>query len=271
MSSKFAEGLAALDAGDVERLRDLLSQHPELVHERTNLDPPFGYFTGAMLLHYIAGNPYRDGVALPPNIVEIGRVILEHGADVDAETTGPNGGTTIGLVITGKQASDMNVSGALIDLLLEFGATLDVSGKTIDLPLSNHAPRAAEKLIELGAPVDLCVAAALGRMEDLRRMPMRPGMSERDCIGLAALFAYVNQQREAFEFLFAMDGNWNMIGVLNGTLLHRAAWAGDLPMVRRLVAKGADVAYRDEVFGGTPLGWAQYNKQQAVVDWLTAL
>ena len=262
------QALAALDSGDAGGLRALLDEHPELVYARTNVEPPYNYFTGATLLHHIAGNPYRDGVRLPENIVEIGRVLLERGAEVDALTLGPPRGTTMGLVITAKQASDRNLSGALIDLLLEFGAALDV--REIDLPLSNHAPRAAEKLIELGAPVDLCVSAALGRMDELRALKPRQGLSTRDSIGLAALFAYANRQWEAFAFLLEHDGNWNMTGVQNGTILHRAAWDGDLRTVQTMVAKGADVANRDNPFASTPLSWAEHNKQEAVVEWLRA-
>jgi len=70
--------------------------------------------------------------------------------------------------------------------------------------------------------------------------PRRRGkeMPERDAIGLALLYAYVRGQREAVDFLLEKDGNWNVIGVNNGTALHRAAWAGDHEMVKRLVAKG---------------------------------
>src|SRR5581483_8900738 len=128
----------------------------------------------------------------------------------------------------------------------------------LDGPLANHAPRAAEKMIELGAKPDVLAAAALGRMDLLRAffdsssdgdgegggrllsLPRRKGheLPARDAIGLAALYAYVRDQREALDFLLEKDGNWNMIGVNNGTLLHRAAWNGDLAMVQRLVAKG---------------------------------
>ena len=102
-------------------------------------------------------------------------------------------------------------------------------------PLANHAPRAAEKMIELGAKADLIAAAALGRMDllraafdkkgKLRSRPRRRGkaMTERDAIGLALLFAYVREQHDAVDFLLEKDGNWNMIGVNNGTALHRAA------------------------------------------------
>jgi ankyrin repeat protein len=288
----FGEALEALRGGDIERLRGLIGKEPDLITARTNLEPPYGYFSGATLLHHVAGNP-GWGRPLPSNIVEVARLLLELGAHANAITLGSNGGTTMGLVITSKQASDANVSGPLIDLLLAHGAKLDLKSpadvvpdwrrrNVLDLPLANHAPRAAEKLIELGAKVDVCAAAALGRMDllgdcfddegRLRSRPRRGGklMSERDAIGLAALFAYVNRRAEAVDFLLEKEGNWNMTGVNNGAILHRAAWDGDLAMVRRLVAKGADMTNRDNPFNSTPLSWAQHNKQQQVFDWMRA-
>jgi ankyrin repeat protein len=251
-----------------------------LVAARTNLEPPYHYFTGATLLHHVAGNPGREQ-PLPGNIVEIAQLLLDAGADVNAVTLGPNGGDTMGLVITSRQASDMDVSGPLMDLLLERGATLDLAAAdALDASLANHAPRAAEKMIALGATPDIFAAAALGRMDLLRhffdddgRLRSRPrrhdvDLSERDAIGLAMLYAYVRDQREAVDYLLEKDGNWNMVGVNNGTALHRAACAGDIDVIQRLVAKGADVSDRNNPFNSTPLGWADHNKQTAVLAWL---
>jgi ankyrin repeat protein len=288
----FAKALKALDAGDVEGLRRLIADHPDLLHARSELEPPLGYFSGATLLHYVAGNPGRNR-RLPKNIVDIARLLLEAGADVDAITINPNGSTTMGLVLTSLQASKMNISGPLIDLLLQHGAQLDLNSisavipgwgdqNPVDVAMENGAHRAAEKLIELGATVDVCVAAALGRMNDLRNcfdeqgrlksLPRRHGkvLAERDAIGLAFLFAYVRGHPQAADFLLEKDGNWNMTGVANGAALHRAAWAGDLDMVKRLVAKGADMSNRDNPFHSTPLSWAQHNKQTRVFDWMVA-
>ncbi len=273
---QFDDALAALDAGDIDRLRRLLHAHPDLVHARTNLGPPYDYVTGATLLHFVARNPMRPE-PVPHNLVAIAQLLLEAGADVNASTLGPGGGTTMGLLITSKQASDANISGRLMDLLLRYGAEVEL---TLTLPLANHAPRAAEKMIELGAKVDVCAAAALGRLDllrdcfdasgHLRARPMRNGraMTQRDAIGLALLFAYVNQQRDAVDFVLEHDGNWNMTGVNNGTALHRAAWTGDLSMVQRLVAKGADITNRENPFTATPLSWAQHNQQEAIVRWM---
>ena len=289
---RFDDAVAALVAGDLHRLDDLLGRHPELVRARTNLEPPYHYFTGATLLHHVAWNPSRRE-PVPPNIVDVARLLIDRGADVDAMTLGRSSGTTMGLIVTSRQASEANVSGPLMQLLIDRGATFDLhtvdavipewTGLSIlDGALANYAIRAAEKLIELGAKPDVCAAAALGRMDllraffdadgHLRTRPWRKGkeMSERDAIGLAMLFAYVNERADARDFLLEKDGNWNMTGVNNGTALHRAAWAGDLPMVQRLVALGADVRNRDNPFMSTPLSWAQHNKQTAVFDWLRA-
>ncbi len=135
-------------------------------------------------------------------------------------------------------------------------------------------------MIELGAKVDVLAAAALGRMDLLRaafdddgRLRTRPrrhgqAMTERDAIGLAMLFAYVREQHDAVDFLLEKDGNWDMIGVNNGTALHRAAGAGDLAMVRRLVAKGADVGDRNNTFTATPMSWAHHGNQDTVCQWM---
>ena len=278
---RFHVALDAFDRDEVDRLRQLIRSEPSLLTARTNLDPPFHYFTGATLLHHVAGNPNRDGHPLPVHVVDIARLLLDAGSEVNAETLGPNGGSTMGLVLTSKQASDRDVSGPLIDLLLAHGASLDLSREdALDGSLANHAPRAAEKLIELGATPDLIAAAALGRMQQLRgafdehgrlRSPLsRRGtvLSNRDAIGLAALYAYVRGQWEAVAFLLEKDGNWDMTGVNNGAMLHRAAVAGDLPMVERLVAKGADTSNRDNPFGATPLSWADHADQRETFDWL---
>jgi ankyrin repeat protein len=53
--------------------------------------------------------------------------------------------------------------------------------------------------------------------------------------------------------------------------LHVAAARGDLALVQLLLQLGADPTLKDRAFGGTPLGWARYHRQQAVVDFLEAL
>jgi hypothetical protein len=143
-------------------------QGASLLRARGYLEPPLGYFSAATLLHHVAGNPFRS--PLPRNVVEIARFLVDTGADVNAETLAPKrGATTMDLIITSAHANQVGVSGPLMELLLTNGAKLDLHGPgVLDTPLANHAPRAAEKMMELGAKADVCAAAALGRMDLLQ-------------------------------------------------------------------------------------------------------
>jgi hypothetical protein len=61
-----------------------------------------------------------------------------------------------------------------------------------------------------------------------------------------------------------LDGDGSLKTVLPrevgfaGTLLHWAAWTGNVAAVRALIAVGADVNQRDREFGSSPLGWAAH-------------
>ncbi|WP_232067970.1 ankyrin repeat domain-containing protein [Mycolicibacterium tokaiense] len=57
------------------------------------------------------------------------------------------------------------------------------------------------------------------------------------------------------------------------TALHHAAWKGDLPLMRRLLATGADPTVVESRFGGTPADWAEHAYQseaaQLLTEWAT--
>src|SRR5262249_18959175 len=52
------------------------------------------------------------------------------------------------------------------------------------------------------------------------------------------------------------------------TPLHQAAWKGDVEMARLLIALGADPSIRDPNHDGTPLDWAEFNRQEAAASFL---
>jgi ankyrin repeat protein len=54
------------------------------------------------------------------------------------------------------------------------------------------------------------------------------------------------------------------------TALHEAAFEGNIDLARQLLDRGADPTIQDARFNATPLGWAEYAKQQDMVDLLAA-
>lgn len=65
-----------------------------------------------------------------------------------------------------------------------------------------------------------------------------------------------------------MPADPNEIDDEGATALHHAAWAGDLELIGRLLAAGADPTITDRRFGATPLGWAEHAYQSEAAELL---
>jgi hypothetical protein len=141
--------------------------------------------------------------------------------------------------------------------------------------LLEHGARRAE-LDPLSAFEAACVA---GRAADARAALARhPGLLEQ--LGLHGRLrlmqrAVEGRQLEGIRLMaelgFELSGatRHDNAGInLATTPLHNAAWIGDLEMVRLLVALGADPTARDPRFDATPAGWAAYNHQIEVAEYL---
>jgi hypothetical protein len=286
----FEAALAALDGGDVEELRVLVDAHPELVRARvTTADPPYdGYFHGATLLHHVAGNPIRG--ELPDNIVDVARVVLEAGADPDAgcgggpAQPGTANGTTLGLVVTGAQAHIQGHTEALIDMLLEHGATLDRDAGmfgTLYHTVEHKGQRGvARMLYERGVQADLPTAAGLGDLDLVRtffgvdggvlpdsdriwRRSAGGGRagSDEQVLADAMLAASANGWPEITEFLLDHGAPLNALrpwGPFHVTPLHAATWAGWPNVVQELIRRGADRSIREPTYDGRPVDWAYH-------------
>jgi hypothetical protein len=75
----FENAVEAIVAGDAPTLRQMLSERPSLIHARS------ARRHHATLLHYIAANGVEDArQKTPANAVEIARILLDAGAEVDA-------------------------------------------------------------------------------------------------------------------------------------------------------------------------------------------
>jgi hypothetical protein len=161
--SKFEAAVDAVITGDLVALKSLLHENPQLIQERSTR------VHRATLLHYVSANGvegYRQKT--PRNAVEVARLLLEAGAEVNA-TAGMYGGgaKTLGLVATSFHPAKAGVQIPLMETLLQAGAELDdAPGRsTVNGALANGRPGAAHFLARRGAFLDLEGAAGIGRLE----------------------------------------------------------------------------------------------------------
>ncbi len=247
---RFLHALDLLDAGDANGLRQLLADEPSLVTLRVQFEGA-DYFRSPSLLEFVAGNPVRHE-SLPPNVVEIARVILAAGARVDREAVG----STLALAASGRVARECGVQIALLDLLCDHGANPEAA---MGAALVHGEFDAVAALIKRGARVDLRVAAATGRLEEARQAAATASAEDRHfAFALAAQFGHVAITRLLLD-LGEDPNRFNPPGAhAHATPLHQAALAGHRDTVRLLVERGARLDVKDTLWGGTPADWADH-------------
>jgi len=144
----------------------------------------------------------------------------------------------------------------LIDLLCEYGAD---PNSAVHAAALHGEFEAVNALIARGARVDLPLAAALGRVEDARRLLAGASSGDRHlALSLAADFGHVEIVRLLLDA--GEDPNrYNPVGGHSHTTpLHQAAGAGHEEVVRLLVERGARLDFKDVLWRATPADWARH-------------
>ena len=253
---RFEAATDAIIAGYVPKLRALLREHPELVHERSTRAHR------APLLHYVAANGVEDYRQVSPkNAVDVARVLLDAGAEVDAATEVYGGGSTaLGLVATSTPARRAGVQIPIIDVLLEHGAAIDgvkPGDSTVGAALANNCPEAAVALAERGAKVEnVVVAAGVGRLDLVRRLAVG---ARQEHLERALIMAARYGRADVVTYL--LDEGVDVAASDGMTALHWAAGGGDLEMIKLLIERGAPLEQKN-VYDGTVLDstlWFAYN------------
>jgi ankyrin repeat protein len=257
-NATFRRAVELLDAGDTVGLRAHLKQHPNLVHERVVFEGG-NYFQNPSLLEFVAENPVRQG-KLPPNIIEVTKVILEAGPSQSAKNE------TLMLVSTGSVTRECRVQLPLIDLQCDYGAD---PNSAVHAAALHGEFESVNGLVRRGARIDLPVAAALGRIADARRL--LAGASAADlhlALSLAADFGHVEIVRLLLDA--GEDPNrYNPIGGHSHTTpLHQAAGAGHDEVVRLLVERGARLDLKDILWRATPADWAGHAGKPKIETYL---
>lgn len=250
--SAFEQAADAVITGDLATLDRLLAEHPGLVRERSSREH------GATLLHYVSANGvenYRQKT--PANILRVTELLLDAGAEVDAEADVYGGGATaLGLVVTSAHPRRAGVQIKLADLLIARGARL---GRSIVRDcLANGCPEAARHLVARhGAAVDLEGAAGLGRVDAVEKILDRGAPPSQREAARALMMASWYDRRDVIELLLdrvlAVDTREEDDG---HTALHIAAYQGNPLLVELLLERGAPVHLIDRIYGTPPMVWA---------------
>jgi peptide-methionine (S)-S-oxide reductase len=251
----------AIDDGDIDTLSRLFDQDAKLGARRALFEGE-NYFREPALLAFIAENPVRND-ALPPNILDVARLLLVRGAgekqaDLDE---------TLGLVASGRVARECGVQRRLISLLCSHGANAEAAM----LPaLGQGEFDAVEALLVHGAKATLPVLACIGGApQSFSESLLASTPHERHlALALAAMHGKSEIVRTLLEF-GESPNRYNPVGMhAHATPMHTAAWNGDVATLKCLVTHGARKDMRDTLWRATPREWAEHAGQNAAVAYL---
>ena len=217
----FERAADAVVAGDLPTLRRLFRGHPALAAARSPRPHR------CTLLHYLGANGFEtERQRTPANAVAVIDFLVGAGCDANAVCFTYRGGpeeTTLGLLTSSDHPRNAGLTLAMVEALARGGANLNPVYRLL-VALKDGVPAAFDPAAR-PAPDALVEAAILAETEIVFRL-IDAGVD-------------INAARP--------DGS---------TALHQAAISGNVGLVEKLLASGADLSRRDSVFDGTPAGWA---------------
>jgi ankyrin repeat protein len=257
---EFERAADAVVTGDTAILERLIRAKPQLVEERSSRAHR------ATLLHYAGANGVEDDrQKTPPNAVEIAKILLSAGAEVDAVAESYGGSTTVGLVATSIHPRRAGVQIRLLETLLACGAAVDgVPGgrSVLNAALHNGHRAAAEFLALRGAQLDLEGAAGVGRLDRVVNFfsedgSLKPNATKAQ-MQSGFLWACEYGRMEVVRLLLGKGVDLAAQANTGQTALHWAVIGGQLEVVKLLLERGASLEARN-VYGGTALGQARWS------------
>ena len=260
LASQFESAVEAIITGDVDTLQMLLRNNPDLVRARSMREH------GATLLLYMGANLVEGHrQKSPPNAIEVARVLLEAGAEVDAAALTGGRGTTLCQVATSVHPARVGVQIALMETLLDYGAAIEGAPggyQPLAAALANGQPEAAEFLAERGAQLDIVGAAGLGRLDLLKDWLNHDGglkaNQTKEQLEEGFILACLYGQISVAEFLLEKGVDLAAGANVGQTGLHYAVHAGHLDTVKMLLERKAPLEVLN-VYGGTVLGQATWS------------
>lgn len=257
----FEQAADAIVTGDLATLEALLHDHPDLIRTHSTRRHE------ATLLHYVSANGiegYRQKT--PKNIVQIAELLLRSGADVNGVANVYGGSTTLALVATSVHPEHAGVQQALMQLLLDHGATIEgansPTGPLVKICLANGRGQAADFLATRGAYLDLEGAAGVGRLDMVKNYCDDPGGLRPNATNTQMergfLWACAYGRNEVVEFLLQQGASLEAQANTGQSALHWAVIGGHEDTIKLLLDRGASLEAKN-VYGGTALGQALWS------------
>jgi ankyrin repeat protein len=257
--SQFELAADAIVGGNAPALERLLRENPQLIRARSTREHR------ATLLHYVAANGvegYRQKT--PKNAVSIAEMLLNAGAEVDAEANVYGGGaTTLVLAATSVHPERAGVQIALLETLLRHGAQINRAASAgngqpiVRACLANGRAQAAEFFAARGAQLKLEEAAGVGRLDVVRNFfhqdgSLKPNVTNQQLVtGFAWACGF--SRNDIVTFLLDKGVALDAYDIDGQTGLHWAAMNGHLGTMQLLLARGVPLEVKN-VYGGTVLG-----------------
>lgn len=262
--ARFEAAADAIIAGKISTLKRLLREDPRLIHKRSTREHQ------ATLLHYVAANGvenYRQKT--PKNIVQITKLLLEAGVEIDATANVYGGGaTTLGLAATSVHPELAGVQDALLQTLLDHGAVIDQlhsAGKSdliVSACLANGRVKAAAFLASRGARLTLASAAGIGHLDLVQSYfddngSLKPAATKKH-LESGFRYACLYGHTDVVEFLLKKGADLVAHGGDGQTGLHCAVIGGHLDTVKLLLQHNPQLEAKN-IYGGTVLGQALWS------------
>jgi ankyrin repeat protein len=292
----------AVEAGDRDRLIELLDRHPELVEMRgTNGNDLFGMAGDLEITRLLLergadpnrGNDYgwtKLHQAGYGNDRELALVLLGAGSRTDLSARGDGGTPLVQALfwghrevvdVLGLEPRNFRVAAGLgrLDLIRELvgtpaaGAHRDYYRPHGGFPAWQPTEEPQEVLDEA-----LVWAAKSGRVEAVRLLVELGARVDADPYrGTPLIWAAVNGRVETVRALVELGADPNQRGTFGGpthgegvTALHPAAQSGQHDAVETLLELGADPTVRDSLHDGDPAGWADFGGARDLAELLRA-
>jgi len=230
----------AVQAGDVDALRALLTGHPDLAAAEIGDGAP-----GRMrrsLLHAATDWPGHF-----PNDVATVNLLIEHGADVNARFRGPHTETPLHWAASTDDVDEL-------DALLDAGADIEATGAVIagGTPIADATAfgqwKVARRLVERGARTNMYESAVMGMVERIEELLQGASPPSADEITRAFWGACAGGQLATARLLAQRGADTNWVSSWDGvTPLEAARRSRDEDAAVEVSARQTDRRFGDTV------------------------